>query len=144
MAESLKHTVFGELRWEAESSWWFTQMRLPSGDWLDVIVDPGDEDPSAFVERAATLFRRAMDAGRRILHDAFRTKVFDLRDAWRQNDEPALTAEELAEQLELTFVRIDTIAPVVPSYWPGDMFGGHCVDVTVDEGLRMTGVGLVG
>src|SRR4051812_6822640 len=144
MADSLTHAVFGELRWEAESSWWFTQMRLPSGDWLDGIVDPGDEDPSAFVERAAPLFRRAMDAERRILHDGVRTKVLELHDAWRQDDESALTAEELEEQLELTFVRIDTIAPVVLSYYPGDMFGGHSVDVTVDEQLRVTGVGLVG
>ena len=34
MADSPTHAVFGELRWEAESSWWFTQMQLPSGDWL--------------------------------------------------------------------------------------------------------------
>lgn len=136
--------MFGELRWEAEDSWWFTQMRLSSGDWLDVIVDPGDEAPAAFVERAATLFRRAMDSERRILHEAVRMKVLDLHDAWRQADEPALTAEGLEEQLELTFVRLDTVAPVVLSYWPGDMFGGHSVDVTVDEQLRVTGVGLAG
>src|SRR4051812_39466702 len=144
MAESMTRAVFGELRWEAESSWWFTQMRLPSGDWLDVIVDPGDEDPSAFVERAAPLFRRAMDAERRIRHEAVAGWVLELRDAWLQVDEPAVTAEELEEQLELTFVRIDTVAPVVLSYWPGDVFGGHAVDVTVDEQLRVTGVGLVG
>jgi len=144
MAESLTHAVFGELRWEAESSWWFTQMRLPSGDWLDVIVDPGDEDPSAFVERAAGLFRRAMDAERRILHEAVRGRVLDLHDAWGREDEPRLTAEGLEERLELTFVRLDTVAPVVLSYWPGDLFGGHSVDVTVDEKLRVTGVGLVG
>lgn len=144
MAESLTHAVFGELRWEAESDWWFTQVRLPSGDWLDVVVDPGDEDPSAFVEQAAALFRQAMDAERRILHEAVRARVLDLYDAWRQEDEPRLTAEGLEGQLELTFIRLDTVAPVVLSYWAGEVFGGHSVDVTVDEKLRVTGVGLVG
>jgi hypothetical protein len=144
MAESLTHAVFGELRWEAESSWWFTQMRLPAGDWLDAIVEPGDEDPAAFVERAATLFRRAMDAERKILHEAVQVRVLDLHDAWRQEDEPRLTAEGLEEQLELTFVRLDSVAPLVMSYWPGEVFGGHSVDVTVDDQLRVTGVTLVG
>ena len=144
MAESLTHAVFGELRWEAESSWWFTQMRLPSGDWLDVIVDPGDEDPSTFIEQAATLFRRAMDAERRILHEAVRGRMLDLYDAWRQEGEPELSAAGLEERLELTFVRLDTVSPIVLSYWPAEVFGGHSVDVMVDERLRVTGVGLVG
>lgn len=144
MAESLTHPVFGELRWEAENSWWFTQMLRPSGDWLDVIVDPGDEDPAAFVERAATLFRQAMDAERRIRHEVVRGWVLALHDAWRQEDEPAPTAEELEERLELTFVRLDTVCPVVLSYWPGEVFGGHSLDGTVDERLQVAGVGLVG
>ncbi len=44
MAESLTHPVFGDLRWEAKFSWWLTQIRLESGEWLDVIVAPGDDD----------------------------------------------------------------------------------------------------
>jgi hypothetical protein len=138
------HAVFGELRWEEESSWWFTQLRLDSGEWLDVIVAPGEADPSTFVEQAARLFGRAMAAERKLLHEAVRARILDLYNAWRQEDEPELTAEGLEKQLQLTFVRLDAIAPLVLSYWPGDVFGGHCVDMTVDEQLRVTGVGLVG
>ena len=72
MAESITHTVFGELRWDQKYAWWFAQVRLPSAEQLDVIVNPGDEDRFAFIEPAAKLYRRAMKAERRILRDANR------------------------------------------------------------------------
>jgi hypothetical protein len=154
MAESLTHPVFGELRWEAQYSWWFAQMLLPSGEWLDVIVDPGDDDPAAFLERAAGLFPRAMDAERRIRGEAVKMKVLDLYEHWRREDEPQLTAAQLEEKLDLTFVRLDTVAPVIMSYVLDDLcggqsvlddvFGGHSVDVEVDEKLQVASVHLSG
>jgi hypothetical protein len=144
MADSLPHPIFGDLRWEGKYSWWFTQIRLQSGEWLHVIVDPGDDDPSTFVERAAQLYCRAMDAERQILQDAIQSKLLDLYEAWRQQNEPEMTAEELKNELELTFIRIDTIIPITLNYWLGDVFGGHSVDVKVDETCRVTGVNLVG
>jgi hypothetical protein len=144
MPESFTHPVFGHLRWEGQYSWWFTQIRLPSGDWLDVIVDPGDDDPIPFVERAAELYRRAMDAERQVLDEAIRRRILDLYEAWRQTDEPQLTAGELKDRLEFTFVRIDTVGPITLSYLLGDVFGGHSVDVRVNEECQVVDVGLVG
>ena len=69
-----------------------------------------------------------------------------MADERRQEDEPVLSAEELAERLELVTVRIDT-AKLKLGYIVGgleDVFGGHCIDVRVDESLTVTGVGLVG
>ena len=144
MTESLTHPVFGDLRWEGRFSWWFTQVRLESGEWLDVIVDPGDDDPSAFVGRAAQLYCQALDAEPEILQEAVQKKISDLYELWRQVGEPKLTAEELTDRLELTFVRIDPVVPITLSYVLGDVFGGHSVDVQVNERLRVRGVNLTG
>jgi hypothetical protein len=145
MSRSLTHRVFGELRWEAAFSWWFTQLRLKSGEWLDVIIDPGDEDdPLAFLGRAAQLYSRSLDAERDILQDAIQKGVLSLYEKWRQEHEPELTAEELMNQLDLVFVRLDTIAPITFSYGLGDVFGGHSLDVTVNEKLQVIGVHLAG
>jgi hypothetical protein len=116
MTESLAHPVFGDLRWEEKFSWWFTQLRQQSGEWMDVIVDPGDHDPSPFVERAAQLYRQAMDAERELLRQAIEKGLLDLCEHWRQEDELRLTAEELKNWLELTFVRLDTITPITLNY----------------------------
>jgi hypothetical protein len=140
----LTHPVFGKLKWEENNLWWFTQIRQESGEWLDVIVDPGDDDPSVFVERASQLYRQAMNAERELLQKAIKEKLLDLYETWRQEDEPKLTAEELQDQLELTFVRIDTVIPITLSYDLGDVFGGHSVDVEVDRQLQFVRANLVG
>ena len=116
MAEWLTHPVFGDLRWEGEASWWFTQIRQESGEWLDVIIDPDDDDTSAFIERAAQLYCRTMAAEREILQEAIQKGLLNLYDKWRQADEPELTAEDLKNQCDLTFVRIDTVTPTTLSY----------------------------
>jgi hypothetical protein len=144
MTESLTHPVFGDLQWEGQFSWWFTQIRLESGEWLDVIVDPGDDDPRAFVGRAAQLYCRAMDAEPEILQEAIQQKILDLYETWRQVGEPELTAAELTAQLDLTFVRIDTVVPITLSYVLGDVFGGHSVDVQLNERLQVREVNLAG
>src|ERR1043166_7020768 len=142
--ESLTHPVFGKLEWENTNQWWFTQIRQESGEWFDVIVDPGDDDPSEFVERASQLYRRAVNAERGLLQEAIKEKLLDLCEMWRKDDEHKLTAEELLDQLQLTFVRIDTVIPITLSYDLGDVFGGHSVDVEVDRQLQFVGVNLVG
>jgi hypothetical protein len=144
MTESLTHPVFGELRWETAFSWWFTQIRRDSGEWLDVIIDPGDEDPFTFLGRAAQLYCRSLNAERVILQEALPKGVLALYEKWRQADEPVLTAEELTNQLDLVFVRLDTIGPITLSYGLGDVFGGHSLDVTVNEQLQVVGVHLAG
>ncbi|MBY0527948.1 MAG: hypothetical protein K2R98_31410, partial [Gemmataceae bacterium] len=53
MADSLDHPVLGQLRWEAEFSWWITKIPLPSGLHVDLIVAPEDCDRVDFVEQDA-------------------------------------------------------------------------------------------
>ena len=147
MAETITHRDFGELRWEQEYSWWFTQLRLPSGDWLDMIVDPGDGDRFAFLEPAANLFRWALGTEQRILRDAIRAELLELyNDIWQQGDEPELTADELMSRLEWTLLDISAspIVPVTFSYDAGDLFGGHSVAVKVDGELRFRDIDLRG
>ena len=96
MTDSLKHPVFGKLRWDEKYSWWVTKVRLPSNGKLDVILNPDDEEGRfAFVEVAAKLYRRAMKAERRILRDAIREELLELYNGtWRQ-DAPRLTAAKI-------------------------------------------------
>lgn len=145
--ETLTHPVFGELRWEEQSGWWFAQVNDASGEWLDVIVDPGGGDRLAAVEAAADLYQRALAAERRVIRDATRDELLELyNDAWRGED-PELTAGQFLERLEFTFIRLcpdADVIPIVMSYAAGELFGGHAVDVELDHDLNVTGTNLVG
>jgi hypothetical protein len=144
MSESLFHPLFGDLKWEPDFSWWFTQIRLASGEWLDVILDPGDDESSAFLERAAPLYLAAMEAERMVLAEAVRQRILELYEHWRQEDEPKLTAEELKDRLELIQVRVDAGDDITLSYVLGDVFGGHSVQVMLNEQLQVQKINLVG
>jgi hypothetical protein len=148
LPESLTHPLLGHLRWEPEFSWWSADARLPSGRVVDVVVDPGgDADGASFIAKAAELFGRVVAGEPGVRREAVRKRILELYDHWRNEDEPRLTAEELADGLDLTFIRFDTVVPVTLSYALGernDVFGGHAVDVRVDEHLRVTAVSLAG
>jgi hypothetical protein len=145
VAESITHPVFGELRWDSQRTWWFAQIPLPSGEQVEVIVTPGDEDRIAFVELAAKLYERARKAERRILRDALREELLELyNETWRQGNQPKLTAKELTSQLTLALIEIDTLIPVTLSYEAGDLFGGHGVAIEVDESLQFQDIDLRG
>jgi hypothetical protein len=146
-SEHLTHSVLGPLGWLPDYAHWFTQLRLPSGEWLDVIVDPGDTDRFEFLTRAAELFRWAFDNERRVLAEAMRAKLLALyNDTWRQSDEPILTAEGLTARLDWTLLDISAsdIVPVEFSYEAGELFGYHGVTVEVDADLRFRGIDLRG
>jgi hypothetical protein len=146
-SETLSHPVFGELGWLPEYSHWFTQIKQPSGECLDVIVDPGDGDRYASLEPAATLFRWAQENERRILDEAIKASILDLyNDTWRQGDDDTLTEDELAGQLKWTYLKISTSqrCTIIFSYDAGDLFGRHCLDVEVNAQLRFRGINLAG
>ena len=143
--DSITNPVFGNLRWEPQYSWWFTQVSRPSGELLDVIVEPGDGDRVAFLKQAARLYPRVMKAERRILREAIREELLELyNDVWRQGDEPRLTAHELMDRLQLSLVNLGTVVPVTLSYEAGELFGGHGVAVEVDDELRFEDIDLRG
>lgn len=146
-SEHLTHPVLGTLGWLPEYSHWFAQVRLPSSEWLDVIVDPGDTDRFEFLPRAAELFQWAFDNERRVLAEAMRAKLLELyNDTWREADDPVLTAEGLTALLEWTLLRVSTsdLVPVEFSYHAGELFGGHGVSVAVDAELRLRDIHLPG
>jgi hypothetical protein len=146
-AEELTHPVLGTLGWLPDYSHWFTQLRLPSGEWLDVIVGPGDTDRFAFLPQAAELFRWAFDNERRVLAEAIRAELLELyNDTWRQSDETVLSAEELTTQLEWTLLTVSAsdIVPVEFSYHAGELFGGHGVAVEVDDEFQFRDIDLRG
>ena len=142
--EAVTHPVFGELRWEAARSGWFTQVR--DTIWMiDVFVDPGDGDRLACLDRAADLYSRAIRAERQLLRTAIDDYLLELfNDNWRLADgqdelnQVELTAEEFAARLCFEFIRIDPDSrfAVELGYDAGDMFGGHCVFVRLDRNLR--------
>jgi hypothetical protein len=145
--DTVTHRVFGELRWEAESGWWFAQVRDSTGEWIDVIVQPDGEDRAACLDRAADLYLRAVRAERQLLRTATAHELLELHnDTWRRSDEPELAADEFMSRLEFTFIKIrpDWERAVVLSYHAGALFGGHSVDVEVDGELRFLGIDLVG
>ena len=148
MPESLVHPVLGQLRWEPEYSWWLGEARFPSGVLGDLVVAPG-EAGAAFLDTAAALYQQVIVAEPRIRLEATATGdgILDLYRHWRQGDDPEWTAEELTTQLEPTFLRIDTIVPVTVSYSLGErneMFGGHAVDVELNNQLVVERVNLAG
>jgi hypothetical protein len=115
----------------------------------DLVIAPGDGG-DAFVDFAAALYQRVIQAEARIRREAAEGGILDLYRHWRKDDdsEPDLTAEELASRLEPTFLRIDTsFVPVTLSYALGErneVFGGHALDVGVSDQLEVKGVNLVG
>ena len=146
-SEHLTHPILGTLGWLPEFSHWFTQRPLPSGGQLDVIVDPGDGDRFEFLPRATELFRWAMANERRVLADAMQAELLELyNNTWRQEDEPELSAEELAGRLEWQLLDISSsdIVPVEFSYDAGELFGCHGVTVEVDESLAFRDIDLRG
>jgi len=139
--------MLGKLSWLPDFSHWFSQVRQPTGDRLDVIVEPGDDDRHAFIEPAARLFRWAMNHERRILRTAIREELLELYNStWRQEDEQKLSAKDFADQLEWSLLTISAsdIAPVEFSYEADDLFGGHGVTVDVDKELRFRSIQLRG
>jgi hypothetical protein len=146
-SEQLPHPVLGTLGWLPAYSPWFTQLRLPSGEGLDVIVDPADTDRFEFLPRAAELFRWAFENERQVLAEAMRAELLELyNDVWRQGDEPVLSAAELTARLEWTLLTVSAsdIVPVEFSYHAGELFGGHGVAVDIDTKLRFRDIDLRG
>jgi hypothetical protein len=146
-SEHLLHPVLGTLGWLPDYSHWFVQHSLSSGGQLDVIVDPGDGDRFDFLNRAAELYRWAIDNERRVLSEALRAELLELyNDTWRQVDEPVLSADDLAARLEWQLLDISAseIVPVAFSYEAGELFGYHGVTVEVDADLRFRDVDLRG
>src|SRR5262245_56822573 len=105
--EVVTHPVFGELRWESARGVWFTQVRDRSGEWIDVSVDPDEGDRVACLDRAAELYLRAMNAERQLLLTAVEKELLPLyNDCWHESLWPVLTAKQLMEHLEFTFIQI--------------------------------------
>lgn len=146
-SEFLTHPILGTLGWLPEHSHWFTQLRLPSGELLDVIVDPADDDRHEFLSRAGELFRWAFDNERQVLANAMRVELLELfNDTWRQEDEPVLSAAELTARLEWTLLTVSAsdVVPVEFSYDADELFGGHGVAIEVDKKLRFRDIDLRG
>jgi hypothetical protein len=142
--EELKHATLGTLRWDAVCSWWIGDLACAGRGDVELVIDAGDDDPRAFLERAAGLLLQTVAAEESVRENAVDTNILEIYETWRHEPEPMLTAQQLARRLELTWVRIDSAVPVTLSYALGDVFGGHTVDVAVDEHLRIKGVDLVG
>ena len=146
-SERLTHPVLGTLGWLPQYSHWFTQLRLPSGEWLDVVVDPGDADRLGFLPRAAELFAWAMANERRVLAEAIQAELLELYNGtWRQADEPVLSARELTARLDwqLLSVIASDVVPVEFSYGAGELFGYHGVTVEMNRDLRFRDIELRG
>jgi hypothetical protein len=145
--EILTHPVFGELRWESERSVWFTQIRDSAGEWIDVSVEADEGDRVACLDRAADLYSRAMGAERQLLCTAVEQELLPLyNDCWRESLWPVMTAKQLMEHLEFTFIQIrpGSDIAVILSYTAEHLFADRCVDVELDDELRLRKVGLVG
>ena len=147
ISEHLTHSVLGTLGWLPEFSHWFTQLTLPTGGQLDVIVDPGNGDRFEFLPRAAELFQWAMANERRVLAEAMQAELLEMyNETWRQGDEPELSAAGLSARLEwqLLTVSASDFVPVEFSYDAGELFGHHGVAVEVDESLAFRDIDLRG
>lgn len=146
-SEYLTHPVLGTLGWLPEFSHWFAQLPLPSGEQMDLIVDPGDGDRHEFLPRAAELFQWAMANERQVLANAMSAELLELyNDTWRQGDEPELSADVLAERLvwQSLTVSASDIVSVEFSYDAGELFGHHGITVEVDESLGFRDIELRG
>jgi hypothetical protein len=146
-AETLDHPVFGPLQWQPDTEYWFGSHCLPTGEQLDLIIEPLDEDRHAFLERAIELFHRALANERRILRVAMKEELLELyNDCWRQSDEPVLSAKELTQILDWLALSLSAseFAPVEFSYGADDLFGGHFVVIHADDQMQYRDVDLNG
>lgn len=144
--DRVHHPVFGELRWEAGRDVWTTEYRDAAGELVEVVVNPGDGDRLTCLDRAADLYTRAVRAEPRILRTAIREELLELYNETWAVELPRLTAKQLAARLTLAFLKLwpDGPVPITLGYEAGDLFGGHSVDVEVDENLRFLDIDLVG
>ena len=141
------HPVFGQLEWQAEFSWWFTQYELPDGRAIDVTIDPGDGDRVHFLKRAADLFLWALANERRLLREAIGAYLLELfNESWRQADESPFDADGFEAELDWQALTISDseVVPVEYGYDAGDWFGGHTVSVELDAALNFRGAHLQG
>lgn len=146
-SEKLSHPVFGTVEWLPRYSHWFAQLELPGGTALDVVIEPYDEDRHAFLKPAADLFGWAVANERRLFREAIQSYLLELyNEGWRQDDDPVLSADEFAGQLEWQFLEISDseVVPVDFGYDAGDLFGGHTVTVELDKELKYRGAHLIG
>jgi hypothetical protein len=150
MAESsddLTHPIFGTLRWEPDDGTWFTQVHVTSGDVIDLLITPYDEDRFAFLTRASELFQWAMVNERRILAQAVEVELLELyNNTWRRGVEPVVSAADLMAKLEwhVLCVNADAAVSLDYGYGAGALFGNHGLSVEVDENLRFRGIDLLG
>ncbi len=146
-AETYTQPALAALEWQPKYEWWFQQRTLPSGEPLDVIINPSDADRHAFLSRAAELLEWALHNERAVLADAVRAELLTLyNDVWRNEEEPVLSADELIGRLEWQLLKISGFesVPIELSYYAGDMFGGHDPTVQLDGALRFRSIDLRG
>jgi hypothetical protein len=147
VSETLSHPDLGQLAWAPAPFHWSTEYRLTSGGRLDVFVEPYPSDRYAFLDRAAELFRWALDNEQRVFREALRADVLELyNDGWRQDGEPVLSEDEFAARLEWQLLKVKGSDAVPVEFWyDADwLFGGHAVVVQVGSGLQFQGAHLVG
>ena len=145
--EDLTHPVLGMLRWQPDDECWYSQVRLASGDAIDLLITPYDEDRFSFLTRAGEVFKWAMANERRILAEAVQVELLELYNStWRRAGEPVLSAVELMAKLEwhLLCINADAVVLIDYGYGAGALFGNHGVSVEVGEDLRFRDIDLLG
>lgn len=137
--EFLSHPVLGDLTWQPEYDHWSGERELASGQVLDLIIEPGEQDRRAFIPRAAELFSWALANERKVFADALQAELLELYNSeWREDEAPLLSAAEFSERLEwqLVCVSASDLVPVEFMYEAGELFGGHGVSIEVDSDLN--------
>jgi hypothetical protein len=141
---SIAHPILGELLWDSKRSVWSVRGFIHAGKRFTVIIKPGKSEALAFLENAARLFPRLLEAEPDILNQAIRTKLLETYNAsWRQDDN-VLTPESLGSSLKLSLVEFASVFPVTLWYGAGKLFGGHDVAILLDEELQYQKIELRG
>jgi hypothetical protein len=65
-------------------------------------------------------------------------------DDWRQDEDPALTREQFIERLTLTSVTLESDGEIFVYLQPGDLFGGHVIEIRAKTPDQITELGLAG
>jgi uncharacterized protein (TIGR03067 family) len=129
----IQDRLLGQLTWDDDFDWWETCVELRPGLTIDFHVEPGDDADDAAVVAAGRDFFRWLRRHERAARRFAAGELLDTYNGSWNHGEP-ISARTFAGRTTLENVGLDPEGGADLYYADGDLFWGHTIIVSVDEG----------
>lgn len=137
---SVTHATLGELTYDENLNWWTAKTTWDGGE-IAFRVDGGPASVAADFDRGAQILA-ALDP--RSIKLAAADELLDTHnDGWCDEGEE-VDAETFITRMQVESVNVDADGGVVVYFDDGDLFWGHAIYVSLNEGLQVSGSGIAG